>query len=187
MAWCRSGDKPLSETMMVSLPTHIYVTRLQWVNACAFILVFMHVKAVSSLVQNYDAFSMWYNFVRWNAIKYLLIWANNKNVWMETFRMTMCFLLIQTLYHNGIDRHIDICSTVLWSGSRLAHSIFLDKNHSVHVSSQTSKQYNLLQDLYIISIFGSSGLNNNTQCVLLDCPNYRQLFTLLNLIYCKWF
>ena len=33
MAWRRSGDKPLSETMMVSLPTHICVTRPQWVNS----------------------------------------------------------------------------------------------------------------------------------------------------------
>ena len=32
MAWRRTGDKPLSEPMMVSLPTHIYVTRPQWVN-----------------------------------------------------------------------------------------------------------------------------------------------------------
>ena len=32
MAWHRSGDKPLSEPMMVSLPTHIWVTRPQWVN-----------------------------------------------------------------------------------------------------------------------------------------------------------
>ena len=32
MAWRRWGDKPLSEPMMVSLPTHICVTRLQWVN-----------------------------------------------------------------------------------------------------------------------------------------------------------
>ena len=31
MAWCRQGDKPLSETMMVILPTHICVTRPQWV------------------------------------------------------------------------------------------------------------------------------------------------------------
>ena len=32
MAWRRSGDKPLSEPMMISLPTHISVTRplLQW-------------------------------------------------------------------------------------------------------------------------------------------------------------
>ena len=31
MAWRRPGDKPLSEAMMVSLPTHTCVTRPQWV------------------------------------------------------------------------------------------------------------------------------------------------------------
>ena len=31
MAWCRPGDKPLSESMMVRLLTHICVTRPQWV------------------------------------------------------------------------------------------------------------------------------------------------------------
>ena len=31
MAWRRPGDKPLSEAMMVKLPTHICVTRPQWV------------------------------------------------------------------------------------------------------------------------------------------------------------
>ena len=34
MAWRRSGDKPLSESMMVSVLTHICVTRPQWVNTC---------------------------------------------------------------------------------------------------------------------------------------------------------
>ena len=37
MAWRRSGNKPLSGTMMVSLLTHICVTRPQWVktvNVC---------------------------------------------------------------------------------------------------------------------------------------------------------
>ena len=33
MAWRQTGDKPLSESMMVSLPTHICVTRPQWVNS----------------------------------------------------------------------------------------------------------------------------------------------------------
>ena len=32
MAWRRPGDKPLSEPMLISLPTHICVTRPQWVN-----------------------------------------------------------------------------------------------------------------------------------------------------------
>ena len=31
MAWRRPGDKPLSEPMMVSFPTHMGVTRPQWV------------------------------------------------------------------------------------------------------------------------------------------------------------
>ena len=31
-AWSRPGDKPLSEPMLVRLPTHICVTRPQWVN-----------------------------------------------------------------------------------------------------------------------------------------------------------
>ena len=32
MAWRRPGDKPLSEPMMVRMPTRICVTRPQWVN-----------------------------------------------------------------------------------------------------------------------------------------------------------
>ena len=32
MAWCRPGNKPLSEPIVVSSLTHIYVTRPQWVN-----------------------------------------------------------------------------------------------------------------------------------------------------------
>ena len=31
MAWRRPGDKPLSEPMVVSLPTHICIARPQWV------------------------------------------------------------------------------------------------------------------------------------------------------------
>ena len=35
MAWRRSGDKPLSEPMMVNLLMHICVTQSQWVNSLA--------------------------------------------------------------------------------------------------------------------------------------------------------
>ena len=37
MAWRRPGDKPLSEAMMVNLPTHICVTRPQWVKNSSYI------------------------------------------------------------------------------------------------------------------------------------------------------
>ena len=36
MAWRRWGDKPLSEPMMISLPTHICVARPQWVKGWIF-------------------------------------------------------------------------------------------------------------------------------------------------------
>ena len=36
MAWRRPGDKPLSEPMLVFVPTHICVTRPQWVNYARF-------------------------------------------------------------------------------------------------------------------------------------------------------
>ena len=36
MAWRRTGDKPLSEPMLVSLLTHICVTRPQWFNTHVF-------------------------------------------------------------------------------------------------------------------------------------------------------
>ena len=32
MAWCQPGDKPLSESLMVSLLIHICITQPQWVN-----------------------------------------------------------------------------------------------------------------------------------------------------------
>ena len=42
MAWRRSGDKPLSEPMMISLLTHICVTRPQWVNKAMNTLSLLH-------------------------------------------------------------------------------------------------------------------------------------------------
>ena len=44
MAWCRLGDKPLSEPMMVSLLTHICVTRPQWVKVGHYLTTISHSK-----------------------------------------------------------------------------------------------------------------------------------------------
>ena len=51
MAWRRPGDKPLSETMMVILPTHICVTRSQRVNSSPPSAAYMSQWTRSSLVQ----------------------------------------------------------------------------------------------------------------------------------------
>ena len=50
MAWRREGDKPLSEPMLVSLPTHIWVTRPQWVKATLKIGL---ISMVSNLIWKY--------------------------------------------------------------------------------------------------------------------------------------
>ena len=51
MAWRRSGDKPLSEAMMVSLLKHICVTRPQWVNSSSPSVAYMRQWSESALVQ----------------------------------------------------------------------------------------------------------------------------------------
>ena len=49
MAWRRPGDKPLSEPMMVSLLTHICITRPQWVKI-ATNKAFLYRKKISPAV-----------------------------------------------------------------------------------------------------------------------------------------
>ena len=68
MAWRRPGDKPLSEPMMVSLLTHICVTRPQWVkssgHACYFLF---HLKQIALRYKYIPRFPYYPPF---GAIKY---------------------------------------------------------------------------------------------------------------------
>ena len=53
MARHRPGDKPLSEAMMVRLPTHVYVTQPQWVNTCKHrFMIFLSPSSAQSTVCN---------------------------------------------------------------------------------------------------------------------------------------
>ena len=65
MAWRRPGDKLLSEPMMVSLPTHLCVTRPQWVNICQ---LFCHYAWASWLGQ-----AGWLSFW-WDRRQCRLVW-----------------------------------------------------------------------------------------------------------------
>ena len=49
MAWRRSGDKPLSEPMIVRLPTHICVTWPQWVNRLCTWLIWGFMKHIFTI------------------------------------------------------------------------------------------------------------------------------------------
>ena len=50
MAWRRPGDKPLSEPMMVSLLTHICLTRPQWVNGWILMFANFHYELITGAV-----------------------------------------------------------------------------------------------------------------------------------------
>ena len=56
MAWRRSGDKPLSEPMMVNLLTHICVTRPQWVKTHIYLyhLLFLNSELVVADAWNHS-------------------------------------------------------------------------------------------------------------------------------------
>ena len=52
MAWCRPGDKPVCELMMVSLPTHKCVTRPQWVKLGVVLLrLYSHFRDMDTITQ----------------------------------------------------------------------------------------------------------------------------------------
>ena len=62
MAWRRPGDKPLSEPMMVSFPTHICVTRPRWVTvypkkyAHGFVVLCFVVVMQSFIMNSHEVF-----------------------------------------------------------------------------------------------------------------------------------
>ena len=94
MAWRRPGDKPLSESMMVSLPTHICVTRPQWVNGlvqtCPVICLYWNMKNyISNHIKTWTlnhkpcAYFWRYNAHHtrvpcyWHGWALILAWMNN--------------------------------------------------------------------------------------------------------------
>ena len=69
MAWCRSGDKSLSETMIASLLTHICVTRPQWVN-----VVNAEKSEIASGILNLQSIPQWDLLSRW-PLPVLFFWC----------------------------------------------------------------------------------------------------------------
>ena len=55
MAWRRPGDKPLSETMLVCLLTHICVTRPQWVNKFNWIVISIEIHSAAENAKSWLA------------------------------------------------------------------------------------------------------------------------------------
>ena len=73
MAWRRPGDKPLSEPMMVSLLTHICVTRPQWVkNTKIYAMLWVHINHRQTPIYHTDVWA----FVCYTITKVIKILNN---------------------------------------------------------------------------------------------------------------
>ena len=80
MAWRRPGNKPLSEPMMVSFPTHICVTRPQWVN----------VRGSSYLGLT--------SSISWLLMPWLLTLPGHQQPWYWLYRMCRSFFYLRKDY-----------------------------------------------------------------------------------------
>ena len=89
MAWCRPGDKPLSESMMVSLLTHICVTRPQWVKLPLELENELTPKWLGHFKKNVILFR---NVVQHKCDIFIWNWSNTMNVLSELWvLMAWCF------------------------------------------------------------------------------------------------
>ena len=92
MAWRRLGDKPLSELMVVSLLTHICVTRPQWVIWCC------RVGFVYALNVHCDVLPSQYQvqfYVEWNTV-----WVFESDSVKQQHEIFISCLPISSLYFN---------------------------------------------------------------------------------------
>ena len=103
MAWRHPGDKPLSEPMLVDLPTHICVARPQWVKSNNPNMI-MHSKWVC----------IYGKYCTCTVVNVAIIWKPGK------FISCFCIFVIASSSHNKIlrDRHQlikTLHSLPLWS------------------------------------------------------------------------
>ena len=105
MAWRRPGDKPLSEPMMVSLPTHICVARPQWVKTGVKWPPFNNY-----LLKVGDVINALYISKVANVKRMLLKKVNNGIVWPQTDK-----------YMGGFTPHIYIADDILILNLKLFH------------------------------------------------------------------
>ena len=85
MAWRRSGDKPLSEPMMISLPTHICVTRPQWVKPLGdfFKMQFYFLKLfVTTVIYQVSSMHSYASSLSWvhSNFKFVFVWGSDHGI-----------------------------------------------------------------------------------------------------------
>ena len=129
MAWCQTGDKPLSESIMVSLQTHICITQPQWVKypwniyAMDFYDKYWMVYTTAWPQNGHQAIQIILYALEWRTVSALtrgLFWClvpelrsneenkhkNNTRVSTETVRHEIAYIILFLIRHND-DKHDD--------------------------------------------------------------------------------
>ena len=101
MAWHWSGDKPLSEPMMVSLLTHICVTRPQWVKGLSYTII--PINQYKTIHRVYWIICPFANKVD------ICYWAYWKKIYVVS---TIEFVLHQWWYHKPSINQQYCCATI---------------------------------------------------------------------------
>ena len=130
MAWCVPCDRPLSEPMMVSLPTHICATRHQWVKAG--VKLFLKRPVVMIFVTIIGIFMsilyfLNYNYRLWVTKKFwfckcVTTWMFQPldillEYWIEhvTFgRLNVMFTFPTRIFYRGVPGFATVCPCGVW-------------------------------------------------------------------------
>ena len=118
MAWHQPGDKPLSEPKMVSLLTHVYVTRPQWVNLSVtdVMTICYLLNANCGLVTSYGDIDLDQHWLR----LWLVTWPGRAIAWTNIDLILMGFsgihlraisLRVSTALYNGFENYFKKTAT----------------------------------------------------------------------------
>ena len=125
MAWRRPGDKPLSEPMLVFVPTHICVTRPQWVN--------MAIK--------WDNWFFHHSIIKVYALRYLHnlhTMLANQRLWTYSIKLLIEFyshtIIYSVLFLNINVLHLQLIWSEYFQFSHTAWRVFSkpeSRNHPI--------------------------------------------------------
>ena len=120
MAWRRPGDKPLSEPVMVSLLTHICVTRPQWANGAN---ISVHNEKVIFDMISSNTLRPKQNGCRF-ADDILICFFSNENVWIKSYFIELwCLGSNQQYFIIGLDNGLapNRRQVIIWSNYGLVY------------------------------------------------------------------
>ena len=168
MAWRRPGNKPLAEPMMVSLVTHIYVTRPQWVKVMAWcpmapshylnqywLIIHKFSRKISAEMMFYSFFSLIRFHRKFQHFSKIILFSFYKN----TFQTESLAGLAPSLLANiGV-----LCMTSEDVGWRMVITMWLERRPETHreILTQLCDKYlpplmEYLQQLTASNILGQN-------------------------------